>query len=127
MALNSITSTKNESVSYVGRFDTVLTPYRYKPVARRLLRSDCGFSARAKVSLVFCKLVTLVLSTIRIKNQALNGSFIIHKNTKKYGKEGRSMEKVRYGGAVFDLIPGGFDTLSAKEQVIIKHQMGVRP
>lgn len=34
------------------------------------------------------------------------------------------MEKVRYGGAVFDLIPGGFDTLSAKEQVIIKHQMG---
>ena len=34
------------------------------------------------------------------------------------------MEKVRYGGAVFDLVPGGFDTLSAKEQVIIKHQMG---
>ena len=34
------------------------------------------------------------------------------------------MEKVRYGGAVFDLIPGGFDTLSAKEQVIVKHQMG---
>lgn len=32
------------------------------------------------------------------------------------------MEKVRYGGAVFDLVPGGFDTLSAKEQVIIKHQ-----
>ena len=59
-----------------------------------------------------------------MKNQALNGSFIIHKNTKKYGKEGRSMEKVRYGGVVFDLVPGGFDTLSAKEQVIIKHQMG---
>ena len=34
------------------------------------------------------------------------------------------MEKVRYGGVVFDLVPGGFDTLSAKEQVIIKHQMG---
>ena len=34
------------------------------------------------------------------------------------------MEKVRYGGAVFDLVPGGFDTLSAKEQVIVKHQMG---
>lgn len=34
------------------------------------------------------------------------------------------MEKVRYGGAVFDLVPGGFDALSAKEQVIIKHQMG---
>ena len=32
------------------------------------------------------------------------------------------MEKVRYGGVVFDLVPGGFDTLSAKEQVIIKHQ-----
>lgn len=34
------------------------------------------------------------------------------------------MEKVRYGGVVFDLVPGGFDTLSAKEQVIVKHQMG---
>ena len=34
------------------------------------------------------------------------------------------MEKVRYVGAVFDLVPGGFDTLSAKEQVNIKHQMG---
>lgn len=34
------------------------------------------------------------------------------------------MEKVRYGGAVFDLVPGGFDTLSAKEQVIVKHRMG---
>ena len=32
------------------------------------------------------------------------------------------MEKVRYGGVVFDLVPGGFDTLSAKEQVIVKHQ-----
>ena len=34
------------------------------------------------------------------------------------------MEKVRYGGAVFDLVPAGFDTLSIKEQVIVKHQMG---
>ncbi len=35
------------------------------------------------------------------------------------------MEKVRYGGTTFELVPGGFDTISGgTDKIIIRHQMG---
>lgn len=35
------------------------------------------------------------------------------------------MEKIRYGGTVFELVPGGYDTISGgTDKLIIRHQMG---
>ena len=34
------------------------------------------------------------------------------------------MEKVKYGGTVFDLVPGGFGVPDADGRMIIRHQLG---
>lgn len=34
------------------------------------------------------------------------------------------MEKVKYGGTVFDLVPGGFGVPDADGRIIIRHQLG---
>lgn len=34
------------------------------------------------------------------------------------------MEKVKYGGTVFDLVPGGFGVPDADGRIIIQHQLG---